>query len=557
MLNRRDLFTLRPKFEEPIAPEFYRYAGKIRVVVVLTLIAFNFATGLSPTYLGVDHDFYWKLMSVNIPALLLDAVLGVVVWRRNLSVDAMRRITYASLVLECGSTLATTWMSGSVSSHMIVIGMLVVLLYRAFYDFRTGALAMVLILAGQWTIVILETVGVLPIAPVMLEYVQLTPHDYRIGAMAMISIMLMVTFLVTNLVVARLNHKELAIRILRENLAAQEPGKQGRHTGRTLRDTYRLGNVIGTGGMGEVYRAVHLRTKRAVAVKLLHSQLLGDATLLKRFRREAEITGKLGSENIVEIVDIDQDDDQPFIVFELLEGESLGERLARLGYLPLAEVADIVDQASRGLQVAHDAGVVHRDLKPDNLFVARVGPREVVKILDFGVSKISDEATAITRELALLGTPSFMSPEQTVGAAESVSPAADIFALGAIAYTAISGARPFVASSIPALLRRIADEEPIEVTKLRPDAPADVHAVLSLAMAKRPGERYKRVEELARDLQSAIDGTLPAAVRDRAARIYRGTPTTQTATDAAVAIATGETLSADDEVGELDVTAAD
>jgi tRNA A-37 threonylcarbamoyl transferase component Bud32 len=541
----RGILSFAPPYEEAIAPEFYRFSGKFRFIATMIMIVTDAGAMFQTGLLGYDRDVYVELMSVNIPALCVSAGLAWALWQRASTLASMRRLTYACATIECVSTIATSWLFGSINSHMLVFGMLLVLIYRAFFDFRTGAFVFVLMLVGTWTVVALESFGVLPIAPGLAVPPAELPATARTGGMFVITVMMCVTFLVANVVVARLRNKDLAIRILRENLARVEPGNLGRHTGRTLTGTYELGRLIGTGGMGEVYEALHKRTRRHVAVKLLHAQMLEDPSLLRRFRREAEITGTLGSEHIIEIIDIDQDEGQPFIVLELLRGRSLSERIAEERQLPLSDVADLVEQTARGLQVAHDAGVVHRDLKPGNLFLAERDQGTVLKILDFGVSKIQGQATAITRELALLGTPDYMSPEQAVGVAEEVGAEADIFALGAIVYHLVTGAKPFVASSVPALLRRICDEEPIPPRSLRPDAPEDVERVIAIAMAKRPSERYASVTELAADLRAAVAGALSDAARRRAAALHRAAPSSRTHTTDTGALAMDRTAAAE------------
>jgi serine/threonine-protein kinase len=331
--------------------------------------------------------------------------------------------------------------------------------------------------------------------------------------------------------VARLRFKEMTIRLLREQLHAADAGRIGRHSGRTLADTYAVGAVVGTGGMGEVYAGEHRRTRRRVAIKLLHPHLVEDPQILARFRREAEAIGRLGSEHIVEIVDVGEDDGQPFLVLEYLDGESLAARLAA-GPLDLATVDEVIRQLAMGLDAAHRAGVVHRDLKPANVFLCRRDDGSLlVKILDFGVSKVRDNATAITREIAILGTPDYMSPEQAVGLADAVDERSDVFSLGGILYAAVTGRAPFEASSVPAQLRRICDEEPVPVDELRPDAPPGVAAVIAIALAKRPEDRYPRPGELAADLDLAIGGGDVAGIIARAARVQRGRPASRTAGD--------------------------
>jgi serine/threonine-protein kinase len=520
-LPRPSFLSVVPRFEEMIQPEFMRLSGKVRVLVGLTMIALD-AIGLyDATPVGLDTGFYRLFMAWNLPVLGLTVLLGWRIWRGAHPIGAMFRMTYLCMLLEVSSTVGCIWLFGTTSSYMIVFGMLLVLVYRTFFNFKIGLAAFSLMLLGYYLVVGLELAGAIPHAPGVLNALE-PSFDKTLTISVVMTIMLGLSFYVANIAVARLLFRDQTIRVLRANLAAVERGKRGRHSGRTLCDRYRLSSLLGTGGMGEVYRGSHLRTRREVAVKILHQQYRDDSNLLARFRREATITGSLGSPNIVEIIDIDQDEELPFLVFELLEGQDLAGRINQHGLLPPVEVAQIVDQAASGLQVAHDAGVVHRDLKPENLFLARQEGGEVVKILDFGISKTLGGNTTLTGEMSMLGTPDFMSPEQAMGMTSRVDHRADIYAMGAITYNALTGERPFAAPSVPVLLWRICDEEPVPLVQRAPEAGEDVAAVVAIAMAKRPHERYDSVEAFARELTEAIDGKLSAEVRQRARALHRG-----------------------------------
>jgi hypothetical protein len=543
---RPPMLRLLPRFDEPISPEFYRHTGKIRAIAMALLLALDLSVFAHPDAVGYDVDFYLRFHYVHGPLLLADIALGLWLWRGRMPLATMRRITLVCVVIESLATLLFIWAQGSVTSHMIVVGMLMVLLYRVGLDFAAGATVFCLLLVGHWLIVAAEIGGVLSPQPLMVEQLPGMYRDHptrQLGAMVVVTVLMITTFLAANWTVARLRHKDRAIRILRETLAASGAGEVGRHTGRTLRDTYAVETRLGTGGMGEVYRGQHLRTRRPVALKILHPHLVEDPALLARFRREAEITGRLGSEHIVEILDIDEDDGVPFLVLELLEGEDLADRVAREGPQPLAVVADWVGQIAEGLEVAHRAGVVHRDLKPENIYVCPRPDGDVLKVLDFGISKIRADVTAITQELALIGTPDFMSPEQATGLAWEVDARTDVFALGGLAYFALTGARPFQATSIPALLRRICDEEPVPVAELRPELPAAVTDALTVALAKRAGQRLGSVSELAAALRRAADGVPDAELAARARAVTRGRPASRSVvTPVAPAAAVADTL---------------
>jgi serine/threonine-protein kinase len=291
--------------------------------------------------------------------------------------------------------------------------------------------------------------------------------------------------------------------------------------GLVLHDTYRLERLIGEGSMGAVYEASHLRLRRRFAVKLLLPSAAAPAESMARFRREAEITSELGHPNIVEVVDFNRTDDgATYIVMEHLEGEDLGTRIRR-GALELAEAESILRQAASGLQAAHELGVVHRDLKPQNLFLARRRDEVVVKVLDFGISKVLSSQSRMTRAETLMGTPSYMAPELATGNAVDATPRTDIFGLAAIAFEMLAGQPPYVGVSVLAVLYKVVHEPTPSVRSLCPSVPAAVDAVLQQAMAKDPAERFTSMDELADAFSRALGATAiersasPAATAER------------------------------------------
>jgi tRNA A-37 threonylcarbamoyl transferase component Bud32 len=521
------LSSLVPRFDEQVSPEFFRLSGKLRVISNALFLIANLIMAPQVTALGFDPHVHLRTAIAFIGIHAVDLTLGLILWRVKLRMHAMRQLTYASVTLETMAVVFAAWVYGSVNSPFIGVELVFITMYRLAFDFRVGLLAFLLIIVGQWVVVGAELAGVLPpqpMAPEIVDHVYTSPMR-ELGAMVYLSFAIALTFVVAHWAVGRMRHKDVAIRMLRESLYAAEQGKVGRHTGRTLRDTYALGPLLGAGGMGEVYTGSHLRTRRKVAVKMLHPHLVEDPTVIARFRREAEIIGKLGSEHIIEVIDIDDDEGQPFLVLELMEGENLASRIANKGPLTLDEIAELLSQLAEGLDIAHKAGVVHRDLKPENVFLC---PRReggfVVKILDFGVSKIGGNATAITQEVAILGTPDYMSPEQAAGHADDVDAASDVFSLAGVVYAALTGRRPFEGASVPALLRKICDEEPVPLAELRTDTPAGVVHVLAIAMAKRPRERYTSASDFARDFAAAVAGTVDPKLEVRASMVVRGRP---------------------------------
>ena len=268
--------------------------------------------------------------------------------------------------------------------------------------------------------------------------------------------------------------------------------------GQLLGGTYRLERELGQGGMGVVYEASHLRLSRRFAIKVLRPALLSEPDLLRRFRREAEITSQLGHPHIVEVIDFDHPSGAPpYIVMELLEGEDLAERVRREGPMPLLQCATIARQTCSALHAAHDRGVVHRDLKPRNIFLARRGAyADYVKVLDFGISKVLGAQVELTVEQLVIGTPGYMAPEQATGRSAGVDRRTDVFAMGAILYHVLTGRAPFSADSQPATLYRIVHEEPESLAGLRPDLPHDLVLVVERALRKERDERYPSMREL-------------------------------------------------------------
>jgi eukaryotic-like serine/threonine-protein kinase len=300
------------------------------------------------------------------------------------------------------------------------------------------------------------------------------------------------------------------------------PAVEPHFTGEVFQETYCLERLIGKGGMGVVYEASHRRLSRRFAVKLLYPELASNPDALARFEREAQITGRLGHPHIVEVVDFNRTrDGRPYIVMELLVGEDLAERLDRTGRRPLAEAVEIVRQTASALQAVHEIGVVHRDLKPHNIFLCHEEDGDRVKVVDFGVSKIPHPGRAMTQAGALVGTPFYMAPEQAQKQAE-VDGRADIYALGAILYRTLTGRPPFEAESIPALLERIIHDPLRPLRSLRPDIPERVAQVVERALSKNREDRYPSMRVFWRELGEAADH--PTLVLARSASGARQLP---------------------------------
>ncbi len=271
--------------------------------------------------------------------------------------------------------------------------------------------------------------------------------------------------------------------------------------GSIVAETYEVVGMLGRGGMGSVWEAHHRRLPgKRVAIKVLHTSVAEDAEALARFKREAEIACRLGHANIVEVHDFNKlENGSPYLILELLEGCSLDERL-REGRLSVESCESILWQVASALQSAHEQDVIHRDLKPQNIFLVPsptgVGP-EIVKVLDFGISKIRGSQTVKTQDSTLLGTPQYMAPEQALGQHDNVDARTDIFALGAMLYELLSGEPAFGGQSIPEVVYKVVHEEEKPLESLVPNIPATKAAAVHKALCKKQDDRFANVSDMA------------------------------------------------------------
>jgi len=283
---------------------------------------------------------------------------------------------------------------------------------------------------------------------------------------------------------------------------------------------YRVAGWLGGGGMGDVYEVEHLRLGRLFALKVLRADLARECTLVERFDREARAVAALRSDYVVSIVDAGSlDDGRPFFVMERLQGQDLRQLLTRCPVLPVRRAVNLAIDACLGLHATHAAGLVHRDMKPENLFIARSedgGDR--CKLLDFGVAKRAHHEQ--TNPGALVGTARYMAPEQVAHDAP-VGPPADLFAMGVILYRCLSATNPFEADSLERVLFRIMNDVAAPLDSISPQVPRELAHVIGRALAKNPAERPDGALSLARALLpfAGVARELPAAhVWDLAAR---------------------------------------
>ena len=300
---------------------------------------------------------------------------------------------------------------------------------------------------------------------------------------------------------------------------ALKVGGPGRFTDQVI-GSFRLGVLIGRGGMGEVYEAQSVKDTGAAAVKLLHPGTLSDATAVARFIREAETAAKLDCPHVVRVLEVGTTGGEiPFLAMERLRGFDLAAQLRRERRIKLPSALVLVDHVAAGLEAARAAGIVHRDLKPHNVFFSDDGAAQRWKILDFGVSKVGGSGT-LTRG-HVVGTPAYMAPEQARG--EDVDHRADVYSLAAILYRAITGHPAFTGKDVPTTLYEVVYRVPTQPSMLAP-VPGDVDRVLALGLAKLPRDRFEHAAELAAWFAAALRDGLTTEQRRRADEVAARQP---------------------------------
>ena len=280
---------------------------------------------------------------------------------------------------------------------------------------------------------------------------------------------------------------------------------------RLLGDRYELEGVVGRGGMAEVYRARDLRLDRVVAIKTLRADLARDQTFQARFRREAQSAASLNNPSIVAVYDTGEDMSTgtpiPFIVMEFVDGKTVRELLNEGHRLLPERTLEIVSGVLRALEYSHQAGIVHRDIKPGNVMVTRNGD---IKVMDFGIARaMSDSQATMTQTAQVIGTAQYLSPEQARG--ERVDTRSDLYSTGCLMYELLVGRPPFTGDSPVAIAYQHVRENPIPPSRLDPELPPWADAIVLKAMAKSPNDRYQTAAEMNADIQRAASGMQVAA----------------------------------------------
>ena len=327
-------------------------------------------------------------------------------------------------------------------------------------------------------------------------------------------------------------YDDLLRAIARASERAPTPADSLLAAGRVIAGKFRVVRPLGVGGMGKVYEVEHELTRHRRALKVLHAG--AGADVVERFVREASAAARIGNPHVAQTFDAGRlDGGEPYLLMELLDGETLDARLRRAGPLDPGELAGLIHQACEGMQAAHEAGIVHRDLKPDNLFIEAREEGPFVKILDFGISKFDPAQTGtpgITKDGSVMGTPYYMAPEQVRGAA-SIDARTDVYALGVILYECACGQRPFDATSVEHLAVLIHQGRAVPLGQRSPSLPRAFCEAVAQAMAADPRERFQS----ARALADALSPLRQHVIRSDVSRASLTAPSAQPGTRAAFA----------------------
>jgi serine/threonine-protein kinase len=269
--------------------------------------------------------------------------------------------------------------------------------------------------------------------------------------------------------------------------------------GDLIADRYELEELVGTGGMSTVFRAHDTQLDRRVAIKILHERYADDPEYLERFRREARAVAQLSHPNIVTVIDRGDDGGRQYIVFEHVEGENLKELVERTGRLPVRRALELVLPVADGLAFAHAHGLVHRDVKPQNVLLSREGE---VKVTDFGIARSLDVEHGVTQTGTVVGTSEYLAPEQASG--RPVSAATDVYSLGVVLWELLAGDVPFTGDNFVAVALRHLNEPPPSLRERRPDVSPRLDAAVERALAKDPERRFPSMAALAKELRACL-----------------------------------------------------
>src|SRR5438067_11013518 len=274
---------------------------------------------------------------------------------------------------------------------------------------------------------------------------------------------------------------------------------RGPMVGDVIAERYELEELVGSGGMSSVYKAHDRLLERDVALKVLHSHFLADEEYVERFRREARAVAQLSHPNIVTVIDRGEADGHQFIVFEYVDGENLKELIRRVGPLPVRQAVQLALAVAEGLAFAHEHGLVHRDVKPQNVLLNGEGE---TKVTDFGIARSLDVEHGMTQTGTVMGTGDYITPEQASG--RPVDAHTDVYSLGVVLHELLTGEVPFPGDNFVAVAMKHINEPPPDLLEKRPDVPLRVAAIVDRALQKDPADRFPSMHAFAAELDAAL-----------------------------------------------------
>jgi serine/threonine-protein kinase len=502
--------------------EILRSRALLRLILALVVVS-------SSAVWVTKKDVYRMLLAPVFIVLFLFTVVLILRFRKPERFDSRLMLAYG---LVCVAAVLAGSLHLGVFSLAMMAGCLGVYFYGLSDHALSGWAIYLSLSAGYFVLFSLAVVGVFPLEHAVLPVMNPDrPALFALGLGA--EVLLGLTFLLarrsrraTREAFERLERAALQIRqkdaLLNEARAEFDlarAGKVGRYTDKLV-GGYQVGEIIGRGAMGEVYAARDATNGQEVALKFLSASMFGEPDFLERFFREAKVASQLRSRHVIRSFGRGQaEDGAPFIAMELLRGVDLAERLRNEKRFPLDEVVDLVEQIASALSEAGSVGVVHRDIKPQNLFWSE--PDGVWKILDFGISKVR-EATAQLTQGAAIGTPSYMSPEQARGI--EVDHRSDVFSLGVVAYRSLTGRPAFTALDSPVTIYNVVHMQPLQPSDAGLTFSPAVEQVLALALAKDRERRFQTASAFAHALASAAKNQLDARVARDAQRLLAEHP---------------------------------
>ena len=514
-----------PDLPEPIDEAQWRWLSRLGVGVAVAFALFNLASVVFtvPLHRAAFH----RHLAIILPTQAVLALISLLNFREGASERRRRLSMYAAIPLVLWTGICGMFMDEVIETNSLLI-VICLAFFRTALDERLGLYGLVWACLLQGFLWLLVHTGVWPPIAVTSETAvsrvasagRFAGYTYAWQLMAYT-----LAWFLSSTVANRF--RVLAHAVVRERQRARTQlaelvgsATHGRLTGQVVNGLYYFKELLGRGGMGEVYEAKRLDDSELVAIKVLFPHLLDVPQMIERFEREVAAVRRLTKASTAEVIDSGvAEDGSPYLVMERLRGEDLAAVLRRRGHLACDEWSSHLAKLAALLDTVHEQGIVHRDLKPSNVFMLENGD---VRVLDFGVARLVDSRSALTLtgDQSVIGSPGFLAPEQ-VRREPGIELGAwtDVFGLGAITYRVITGQNAFPSRNATEAILEALEHQPLAPSRVRPDLPPQLDAVLAIALAKVPRERYARASELAHDFALAARGALPEETLARAAAI--------------------------------------